>query len=207
MSFIDISLIPSIYWIDVTSASSSVLSKLIPISSHVWSITPDESLWDAISSLALLSSVFSSLILVLNSVSVSFYKVTISFDERLVWTFIRRKVWISYNIITVVCIHIIWFSNVDMWGNSSTSPLLILGKNPPTMFLSRQRKRHDYLFYFCKIVRQYNWNKTWNLIRSSMSWASRIDWSRDECNDWLNCILKIICKKMSSDKCKFIIIP
>ena len=115
------------------------------------------------------------------------------------WTFGKhvdtRKVWISYNIITVLCIRIFWFATVDMWGNSSTSTLLILGKNLPTILSSWQRKHHDYLFYFCKIVPQHNWNKTWNLRISSMSWSSSIDLSREKCNDWLNCIYKLIFKK------------
>ena len=86
---IDMSLVTLIYWIEVISASYYVLSKLIPLSSHVWSITPVESWWYAISSLALLSSVFSSLILILDSVPISFYKVTSSFDEISVWTLIE----------------------------------------------------------------------------------------------------------------------
>ena len=57
-----------------------------------------------------------------------------------------RKVWISYNIITVWCIIIIWFYIVDVWVNISTSPLLRLGKNLPAMFYSWRRKRHNYLF-------------------------------------------------------------
>ena len=84
-------LVPLIDWIDVTSVSSSVLSKLIPLSSHVWEITPVEFWWDASYSLAFLSSIFSSLILVLDSASVSFWKVTSSFDEHLVWTLIRGR--------------------------------------------------------------------------------------------------------------------
>ena len=75
-------------WIYVVSASSSVLSKLIWFSSHVWEITFVEFCWDACSSVALLSSIFPSLILVLDSVSVSFWKGTSSFDECLVWTLI-----------------------------------------------------------------------------------------------------------------------
>ena len=82
------SLVPLIYWIEVKSASSSVLSKLNTLSSHLWSITPVEFWWDAIYSLAVLSYIFSSLMIVLESVSVSFCKVTSSFDEHLVWMLI-----------------------------------------------------------------------------------------------------------------------
>ena len=69
-----------------------------------------------------------------------------------------RKVLISYNIIAVWCIWIILFTIVDMWVNNSTSPLFILVWNFLPIFPSRQRKHHDYLFYFYKILPQYNWN-------------------------------------------------
>ena len=64
---------------------------MIILSSHVWSITPVEFWWDAISSLALFSSIFSSLLLVLHSVSVSFWKVTSSCFERFLWTLIQGR--------------------------------------------------------------------------------------------------------------------
>ena len=63
-----------IEWIDVKSDSSYVSIKLIPLSSHLWSITNAEFLWDDISSLILSSSIISSFILTLDSVSVPFYK-------------------------------------------------------------------------------------------------------------------------------------
>ena len=125
---------------------------------------------DDIYSLAVLSYIFSSLILVIDSVSVYFWKVNSLLYERLVWTLIRGMFEFAITLLLFVCIHIIWFATVYMWGNSSTYPLLILGKNLPTMVFSWRRKRHDYLFCFCKIFPQYNRNKTWNLIRSSMSW-------------------------------------
>ena len=82
-------LVAFIYWKEVTPTSSSVLSKFIPLSSHKWSITLVEFWWGASSSLAFLSSIFSSFILLPDPVSVSFFKENISFDERLVWTLIQ----------------------------------------------------------------------------------------------------------------------
>ena len=115
-------------------------------------------------------------------------------DECIKWTVIlniyMRKVWISYNIITVWCIQIIWFDIVDVWVNSSTSPLLRNVKNIPLLFPYWQRKNHNYLFYFCKIVPQYNLNYTWKLVRLSISWASSINWSCGKSNDILNCLLE-----------------
>ena len=69
-----------------------------------------------------------------------------------------RKVLISYKIITVWCIQIIWFTTVDFWVISNIYPLLILVWNLPTLFYSWRYKHHDFLFYFCKIVSQYNRN-------------------------------------------------
>ena len=57
----------------------------------MWAITTIEFWWDYISSLALLSSICFSLILVLESVSVFFCKVMSSFDQRLVWMLIRGR--------------------------------------------------------------------------------------------------------------------
>ena len=114
------------------------------------------------------------------------------------WTFVLKvymsKFWISYNIITFLCIQIIWFNIVDVWVNSSTSPLFRLVKNVPSVFYSWRRKRNNYFFYFCKIVLQYNQNKTWKLRRRSIPLASSIDWSSEKCNYLLNCIYKIIGK-------------
>ena len=39
-----------------------------------------------------------------------------------------RKVWISYKIITIVCIRIIWFADVSVWVNITKSPLLDLNE-------------------------------------------------------------------------------
>ena len=58
------------------------------------------------------------------------------------------KVLISYNIITVVCISFIFFSNVDMWGNINTSPLLIIVWNILSLFPSWRRKWHYNYFTF-----------------------------------------------------------
>ena len=85
------SLVALIEWIDVTSASSSVLSKLFPFSSNVWSITSAEFLWDDISSLILLSSIISSLVLILDYVSVSFWKIMSVLKKILVWTLKRGR--------------------------------------------------------------------------------------------------------------------
>ena len=131
--------------IEVTSASYAGLIKLIPLSLYIWSITPVELWWYDIPSLVLLSSIFYSLILVIDSVSVSFCKVKSSFDKCSVWTLIRREVWISYNNITVVCILIIWFATIDMWGNSITSPLIRLQWKLPQLISSWWGKHHDCL--------------------------------------------------------------
>ena len=88
-SFIDMSLLVLIEWIDITYSSSSILSKLIWLLSHVWSTTPAEFWWHDISLLILLSSVILSFILVLDSVSVYFCTVMSLFNELLVWTLIR----------------------------------------------------------------------------------------------------------------------
>ena len=56
-SFTDTSLVAFIGWIDVTYASSYVFSKLIPLSSHVWSIISSEFWWDIIYSHILFSSI------------------------------------------------------------------------------------------------------------------------------------------------------
>ena len=54
-----------------------------------------------------------------------------------------RKVWTSYNIITVLCIQVIWFATVDVWVNSITYPLLRNVWNIPSLFPSWQHKHHD----------------------------------------------------------------
>ena len=54
-----------------------------------------------------------------------------------------RKVWTSYNIITVWCIQVIWFATVDVWVNSITYPLLRNVWNIPSFFPSWQHKHHD----------------------------------------------------------------
>ena len=99
-----------------------------------------------------------------------------------------RKFWISYNIINIWCIRIIWSATVDVWVYIITSPLLRLGQKLTDIFSSWKCKLHHYLFYFCKIFLQYNKDKTLKLRRCSMPWASRVDLSREKCNDQLNCI-------------------
>ena len=69
-----------------------------------------------------------------------------------------RKVRIFHNMITVWCIQIILFATVDVWVNSSTSTLLKNVQNRTSLFPSWQRKNHNYLFYFLKILPQYNEN-------------------------------------------------
>ena len=97
-----------------------------------------------------------------------------------------RKVWISYKIITVGCIRIFWFTTFDIWGNISTSPVLINVQNITSLFPSWRRKHHLSLFYFCNELSQYNRNENWTLIRCSMSWTSIFDRTRDKYNDWMN---------------------
>ena len=74
-SFMDISLVELIEWTYAKHTSSSVLGQLFPMSLHVWSITFAEFWWDDISSLVLLSSIISSLVLVIDSVSVPILKI------------------------------------------------------------------------------------------------------------------------------------
>ena len=69
-----------------------------------------------------------------------------------------RKVWISYNIITVWYIRIICFTTVEIWVNSNTSPIIKLELNLPPLFFYWWRKHHHYLFYFLNTVSQYNLN-------------------------------------------------
>ena len=74
-SFIDKWLVSLIVWIGVAYASYSVLTQFITLSSCVLSIISDGFLWDEIYSLILIWSVVSSLILALDSESVTFCKV------------------------------------------------------------------------------------------------------------------------------------
>ena len=86
-------------------------------------------------------------------------------NEFIWWTFCMnidtRKVWISIYIITVVCIRIILFATVDMWGNSNTSSILRSVQNLPSLFNSWERERNYNLVYFCNELYQYNINETW----------------------------------------------
>ena len=75
------SLVALMLLIDVTPDSSSVFITLFPLSSHVLSITSAKFLWYDISSLILFSSMFSLLILILELVSVSFWKVMSALNE------------------------------------------------------------------------------------------------------------------------------
>ena len=135
------SLVPLVYQIEVASDYYSVLNKLIPLSSHVWSITPVEFWWDDIYSLALLSSIFFS-IDTSNWLCISFF---LQSNKFVWWNFGKnvdtRKVLISYNIITVVCILTIWFPTIDMWGKGNTSPPLTNLQNLPSFFPSWKSKR------------------------------------------------------------------
>ena len=107
-------------------------------------------------------------------------------NERNKWTFILNidtiKVWISYNIITVWCIQIIWFNNVDVWVDSITNPIPINVQNLPSLFPYWWRKRQKYLFYFCKIVPQYYQIKT-------------EDWEDVQCHEHcasIDCVINIM---------------
>ena len=111
-------------------------------------------------------------------------------NEFIWWTFgmniAMRKVWISYDIITVLCMLIIWLANVDVWGNSITSPLLRNVKNIPFLFPYWRRKWHYNLFYFFNELSQYNHNEIWNLRRRSMSFTLIVNRTCDKYKDWLN---------------------
>ena len=74
-----------------------------------------------------------------------FIKRTVTFNIDM------SKVQISYSIITVWCIQIIWIAAVDVWIYSSTSPLIILVQNLPAMFSSCRHNRHIYFSF----VKQY----------------------------------------------------
>ena len=108
--------------------------------------------------------------------------------------FATRNVLISYNIITIWCIWIMWFATVDVWVDSSTSPLLRLLWNFPPTFTSIWHKHHEYLFYFYKILPHYNRNLTWKLRRHSMPWESSVNRLCDKYDDWLNFLYKRIDK-------------
>ena len=116
-------------------------------------------------------------------------------NECIKWNLVlnvdTRKVWISYKIITLWCIQMVWFSTVDMWVNSNTSPFLRLVWNLPPLFPSWKFKHHDYLFYICKIFPQYNQNLTRKLRRRSMTWASSFNWLCDKYDYWLNFLYRI----------------
>ena len=64
-----------------------------------------------------------------------------------------RKVWTSYNIITVWCIKVILFSTVNVWVNSSTYPLLRNVWNLPSLFPSWQHKHHDLMVSYLTYAR------------------------------------------------------
>ena len=70
-----------IVWIGVAYASYSVLTQFITLSSCVLSIISDGFLWDEIYSLILIWSVVSSLILALDSESVTFLKIISVLNE------------------------------------------------------------------------------------------------------------------------------
>ena len=115
-------------------------------------------------------------------------------NECVKWNFIlniaMRKVWRSYNIITVWCIQIILFIAVEVWVNSSKCTLLRDVHNFPALFLSWRRKHHIYLFYFWKIFFRFNRSSTWKLMRRAMSLSSSIYWSCEQYNDQLYSIKK-----------------
>ena len=55
-----------------------------------------------------------------------FLQINECIKENFVLNVDTREVWISYTIITVWCIQIIWFSTVDVWVHSYTSTPIIL---------------------------------------------------------------------------------
>ena len=61
------------------------------LSSYVWSIILAESWWDNISSLIYFSSIVSLLVIIIDSVSVSAWKVMSVLNKLLVWTLIRGR--------------------------------------------------------------------------------------------------------------------
>ena len=138
------------------------------------------------------------------------YQIIYQSNEFIQWYFgmniDMRRVLISYSIITVICIRIIFFNTVEMWVNSNTSPIIRLEWNLNPLFFSWWRKHHDYLFYFCKIVPCSNPNWNLNLRRRTMSWASYVDLLCDKYDYWLNFLYKIIEMFFTYYKCKFFII-
>ena len=90
-SFIDMEIFALIKWIDVIYASSFVLNKLFPFSSHVWSIASAEFLRNKISSPIPFSSIVLLLILITDSVSVSVRKSMSVLNELLGWTLIQGR--------------------------------------------------------------------------------------------------------------------
>ena len=79
-----------------------------------------------------------------------------------------RNIWSSYKIITVWCIKNIWLVGIDVWDHGSTSTVNRHVQNIPTLFTYWQRKHHIYIFFFWRIVPQYNQNTTLKLIRRVM---------------------------------------
>ena len=144
-SLIYMSFVELVESIGVKSDSSHVLIILTPLSSHVWSIISNEFLWDDIYSLIIFLSIISSLIITLGYVSI-FLQINDCIKRTAVLNVDSRKVWIYHNIITIWCIKIILFYAVDVWVNSSTSPLLRNVQNLPSLFSSWRRKRYNYLF-------------------------------------------------------------
>ena len=128
---------------------SSLLSKLIPLSSHVWSIIFEEFWCDEKFFTYIFCPLFCHWCQPL-----TLYLLIFQSNEWIKWSVILNidmsNIWSFYNIITVWCIKIIWFIAIDVWFNSITSPLLRNVQNLPELFPSWRRKHHIYLFYFCK---------------------------------------------------------
>ena len=78
-------------WINVTSASSSILSILFIFSSHVLSNTSAEFWWHDIYSLLLLSSVISLLVILPDCVWFSICKIFSLFNEIFIWMLTRGR--------------------------------------------------------------------------------------------------------------------
>ena len=131
------SLVTFLEWIVVTSAYPSVLSKCFPLSSNIWSITSAE----------FYEMIFLHLYFFINDVIIDpntwlCISLFLKSNECIKWDFglnvDTRKVWISYNNITVWFIQIIWLDTVEIWVSSSTSTLIRLGKTFPSWW----RKLH-----------------------------------------------------------------
>ena len=111
------------------------------------------SCWHDIYSLALLSSVISSLILILDCVLVSFCKVMSLFNEVLEWMLIQGR--FEFTITSSL------FDIFELFVKCYLTVICLLFLDLNETFLpgfSWWHKYHDWLFYFCKIVSRSNHN-------------------------------------------------